>query len=170
MKDDINSLLSRFCLVIALRVLSLTQISCFSTSLGLSIENEYQDLSELSSFCQKIMISWGKYFTSFQKIVTTPNILTEVNSLANQLGEPERSHWFAIFTQGISSLDEFYIESRSVATSERFTKFGLTDCGILNLARDQYLVLTDDLKLALYLQKERIDTINFNNLRVSGWS
>lgn len=106
----------------------------------------------------------------FQKVITTPNILTEVNSLANQLGEPERSQCFAIFAQGISVvLDEFYIESRLMATSERFTKFGLTDCGILNLAREQYLVLTDDLKLAVYLQKEGIDTINFNNIRVYGW-
>jgi hypothetical protein len=106
----------------------------------------------------------------FQKVITTPNILTEVNSLANQLGEPERSQCFAIFAQGISVvLDEFYIESRVAATSEKFTKFGLTDCGILKLAREQYLVLTDDLKLAVYLQKEEIDTINFNNIRVYGW-
>lgn len=105
----------------------------------------------------------------FQKIVTTPNILTEVNSLANQLGEPERSECFAVFAQGISVLDEFYIESKAIAMSERFTKFGITDCGILNLAREQYLVLTDDLRLSVYLQTEGIDTVNFNNIRVYGW-
>lgn len=105
----------------------------------------------------------------FQKVVITPNILTEVNSLANQLGEPERSQCFSIIAQAISGLEEFYIESKVIATNERFTKFGLTDCSILNLARYQYLVLTDDLKLAVYLQKEGIDTINFNNIRVYGW-
>ncbi len=105
----------------------------------------------------------------FQKVVTTPNMLTEVNSLANQLGEPERSKCSAIFAQAISELEKFYIESKIVATNERFTKFELTDCGILNLARYQYLALTDDLKLAVYLQKEGIDTINFNNIRVYGW-
>jgi rRNA-processing protein FCF1 len=105
----------------------------------------------------------------FQKVVTTPNILTEVNSLANQLGEPERSQCFRIFAQGISRLEEYYTQSKAVATNEKFTKFGLTDCAILNLARDRYLVLTDDLKLAVYLQKEGIDTVNFNNIRVYGW-
>lgn len=104
-----------------------------------------------------------------QKIVTTPNILTEVNSLANQLGEPERSQCFTIFTDGISKLEESYMASKAIATNERFTKFGLTDCGILNLAKNQYLVLTDDLKLAVYLEREGIDTINFNNIRVYGW-
>ncbi|AFZ22340.1 PIN domain-containing protein [Allocoleopsis franciscana] len=106
----------------------------------------------------------------FSKIVTTPNILTEVNSLANQLGEPERSQCFSIFAQGVARLDETYIESRTSASMERFTKFGLTDCGIVNLARNQYLVLTDDLKLANYLQKSGVDTINFNHIRVYGWS
>jgi rRNA-processing protein FCF1 len=105
----------------------------------------------------------------FQKIVTTPNILTEVNSLTNQLGEPERSQCFYIFAQGITRLEEFYIDSKKAANMDKFTKFGLTDCGIINLCREQYLVLTDDLKLANYLQKEGIDTINFNNIRTYGW-
>ncbi len=105
----------------------------------------------------------------FQKIVTTPNILTEVNSLLNQLGEPERSQCLAIFAQGIARLDEFYLESINVANADNFAKFGLTDCGIVNLSRNQYLVLTDDLKLANYLQREGIDTINFNNIRTYGW-
>lgn len=104
-----------------------------------------------------------------QKIVTTPNILTEVNSLANQLGEPERSQCFTIFADSISKLEESYMASKTIATNERFTKFGLTDCGIFNLAKNRYLVLTDDLKLAVYLQKEAIDTINFNNIRAYGW-
>ncbi|MBW4491831.1 MAG: hypothetical protein KME26_01710 [Oscillatoria princeps RMCB-10] len=107
---------------------------------------------------------------AFDKIVTTPNILTEVNSLANQLGEPERSQCLAIFAKGGAKLDEFYIESKKAAGMENFSKFGLTDCGIVELARDRYLVLTDDLKLAGYLKKEKIDTVNFNNLRPLGWS
>lgn len=105
----------------------------------------------------------------FSEIITTPNILTEVNSLANQLGESERSQCFTIFAQEITVLTESYAESKVIATNQRFVKFGLTDCGIINLAKDRYLVLTDDLKLATYLLSEGIDTINFNNIRVYGW-
>lgn len=101
----------------------------------------------------------------FQKVVTTPNILTEVNSLANQLGEPERSQCLNTFTLLISQISEEYLESISVAKNEIFARFGLTDCGIMSLAKDKYLVLTDDLKLSLYLKAQGIDTINFNNLR-----
>lgn len=102
--------------------------------------------------------------------MTTPNILTEVNSLANQLGEPERSQCFLIFSEIIPTLDENYIESRTIATNEKFVRFGLTDCGILNLAIDKYLVLTDDFRLANYLQSVGIDAINFNNIRTWGWN
>ena len=105
----------------------------------------------------------------FQTVATTPNILTEVSSLANQLGEPERSQCFAFFAQGISTLEETYLESKGVVTDQQFTKFGSTDCGILSFAKDRYLVLTDDLRLAAYLKRQEIDTVNFNNLRVFGW-
>lgn len=105
----------------------------------------------------------------FSKIITTPNILTEVNSLANQLGEPERSQCLAIFAQTIVSLEEIHIESKVAARQTLFTKFGLTDCGIMELSRNRYLVLTDDLRLATTLQKSGIDTLNFNNLRVYDW-
>ncbi|KOP25713.1 hypothetical protein AMR41_13430 [Hapalosiphon sp. MRB220] len=105
----------------------------------------------------------------FSKIVTTPNILTEVNSLINQIGEPERSQCYSVFAQAMSKLDEFYIESINAVQLDNFTKYGLTDCGIVTLAKDKYLVLTDDFKLANYLQKIGIDTINFNNIRTFGW-
>jgi rRNA-processing protein FCF1 len=107
---------------------------------------------------------------SFSKIVTTPNILTEVSNLANQLGEPERSQCFQRLAQHIPIFEEQYIESTIAVTTDRFVQFGLTDCGIAEVARGQYLVLTDDLKLANYLQWKEIDTINFNNIRIFGWS
>ena len=104
--------------------------------------------------------------SKFKKVITTPNILTEVNSLANQLREPERSQCLNIFPVIISQISEEYLKSSVVADYELFSRFGLTDCGIMLLAsRNRYLVLTDDLKLHLYLKALGIDTINFNNLR-----
>jgi rRNA-processing protein FCF1 len=103
---------------------------------------------------------------NFQKVITMPNILTEVNSLANQLGEPERRECLIIFTELISQITEKYIDSKIVKQHTEFSRFGLTDCGIIILAKDKYLVLTEDLKLHLYLKAYGVDTINFNNLRL----
>lgn len=105
-------------------------------------------------------------FQTFQKVLTTPNILTEVSNLINQLGEPEKSQCFSIFARDIVQLDEIYTESHTIAATDKFTKFGLTDCGIAALAIGKYLVLTEDFKLANYLQTIGIDTVNFNNIRM----
>lgn len=70
----------------------------------------------------------------FSKIVVTPNILTEVNSLINQLSEPERSKSLEFMARAVTEWDEFYVESSIVTQAEKFTKFGLTDSAIISLA------------------------------------
>ena len=112
----------------------------------------------------------ARILNSFQAVVTTPNILTEVNSLANQLGEPERSECMRLFGQAISCFEEIHKSSQQLAQLPEFQKFGLTDCGILNLSQGSYLVLTDDFRLSETLRRQGIDTINFNNIRPLNWS
>jgi len=102
---------------------------------------------------------------SWRQVVTTPNILTEVNSLANQLGEPERSQCMELFAKTITQLEEQYQSSEKLSALPEFKKFGLTDCGILNLSQTPYLILTDDFRLSAYLQKQGVDAVNFTNLR-----
>jgi len=105
----------------------------------------------------------------FPKRVTTLNILTEVNSLSNQLGEPEHSNCFKLFAASLFLFDEKYVDSLIISQRSEFVRFGLTDCGILEVAQNQYLVLTDDLKLTVHLQSQGIDAVNFNNIRVLNW-
>ncbi len=76
----------------------------------------------------------------FQKIVTTPNVITELNSFINQLGDPERSECYIAVAQQLSKLDEFYLESKQIAQLEKFSTFGLTDIGIMQVAQRKYLV------------------------------
>ncbi|MEM6599222.1 MAG: hypothetical protein AAF635_13855, partial [Cyanobacteria bacterium P01_C01_bin.69] len=99
--------------------------------------------------------------------VTTPNILTEVNSFINQLGEPDRTSCYALFALELPSLQESYIPSQEIAVPEwYFPIFGLTDCGIAEVAkRSEYLVLTDDSKVADFLRAQQIDIVSFDDLR-----
>ncbi len=101
----------------------------------------------------------------FSHIITTPNILTEINSLINGVGEPERSKCVETLAKIINNLNENYLQSQEVVKNDKFIKFGLTDCGIMAIAQNKYLVLTDDFKLLNYLQSISIDVINFNHLR-----
>jgi hypothetical protein len=74
----------------------------------------------------------------FKKLITTPNILTEVANLSGQLGEPARIPYFQTFAEGIKLMEEEYIESREIAAQAEFVKMGLTDIGILTRSKDNY--------------------------------
>ena len=105
----------------------------------------------------------------FKRIVTTPNVLSEVSSFSGQLGEPLRSKYYLDFARGIATLDEHYVASAAAARRGEFSRLGLTDCAIVHLATDKYLVLTDDFRLAQFLEKAGVDVLNFNHLRFSSW-
>ncbi|HEX6623904.1 MAG TPA: PIN domain-containing protein [Pyrinomonadaceae bacterium] len=106
----------------------------------------------------------------FNKVVTTPNILTEVNSLSNKLPDDLKPTFYPVFAQRLAVLEEHYVESKTASSHEYFDRFGLTDSGIISLVQGNYLVLTDDFKLAGYLQKINVDVINFNHIRSINWN
>ncbi|MBE9103522.1 hypothetical protein IQ229_00715 [Nostoc cf. edaphicum LEGE 07299] len=168
MKDLIASLIRRYCqkgVLIDTNILLLFLVGSVN-------QERITKFNRTQQFIPEDYELLLEFIARFQKLVTTPNILTEVNSLANQLGEPERSQCFAIFAQFVNNvdlLDEYYVNSLDAVNTEKFVKFGLTDSGILTLSKGNYLVLTDDFKLANYLQSVEIDVINFNNIRVFNW-
>jgi hypothetical protein len=86
------------------------------------------------------------------------------------MSEVLHSAYFQKFAEHLTLLDEHYVESHKVTTHQHFTKFGLIDAGIFAVVKGKYLVLTDDFRLSQSLQKERIACINFNHIRILGWS
>jgi len=103
----------------------------------------------------------------FKQVVTTPSVLTEVSNLLGQLGEPIRFSVFQRFSLGIQRLQEDFTPSRELVQERCFPKFGLTDAGIVHSAKGKFLVLTDDFRLAGYLERQGIDVVNFNHLRMT---
>ncbi len=110
-----------------------------------------------------------RFLRPFDRIATTPHILTEVSNLSGQLGEPARSEYFKKFSSDITLLKEENVASRDVAQMQEFVKFGLTDTGIIHLTKGKYLVLTDDFRLSQYLQSAGVDVVNFNHIRTTYW-
>ena len=101
----------------------------------------------------------------FKRVVTTPNILTEVSNLSGQIGDPARTAYFREFAQGIETLEEHFVESKIASQMDLFPKLGLTDSAIFQCARGQFLVLTDDSTLYWVTERSGIDVINFTHLR-----
>ncbi len=131
------------------------RISRFNRTAAFTIE-DFELLSRLLAF--------------FSKVVTTPNILTEVNSLSNKFPDDLKPAFYPVFAKRLTVLDEQYIASNKVSSLHHFNRFGLTDSGIISLAVGSYLVLTDDFKLSGYLQGINVDVINFNHIRSVTWN
>ena len=108
-------------------------------------------------------------FRRFDRLVTTPHILTEVSNLSGRL--PQRLHRefrgaYALIVRGL--LEQFQ-PAQMVVSNNDFISFGLADTAIRTTASGKYLVLTDDMSLFGLLSKRGIDVINFNHLRTSMW-
>ncbi len=104
----------------------------------------------------------------FDKVITTPYILTEVSNLLGQLGGRARTECFEQFARSIPALDETHTGGATLARKPMFVKLGITDTSIIEIAAAPYLVLTDDFRLYNYLADRSIDVLNFNNLRTLG--
>lgn len=137
--------------------------------IGLWNPKQVGQFKRTASFCLEDFELLARLVQFFDQVITTPNILTEVNSLSNQLSEDFKSTYYSRFSEQIRLLNECYVPSLDVASMQTFARFGLTDSVIQQLTRDKYLVLTDDLKLSLHLQTNGIDALNFNHLRVLNW-
>ena len=111
----------------------------------------------------------SRFLDLFEKLVTTPNVMTEVSNHLRQLPEYLRSSFFNDFAARLPSFEEHYRSSAVLASSPVFSRFGLTDCAIVDLVKESHLVLTDDFPLAGYLQSQQIDVIKFNHIRTLGW-
>lgn len=137
---------------------------------GIYDPNRIQKFKRTMAFTVDEFDFLRRFFKFFEKLVTTPNILTEVSNLSGQLPDILKRDLFGQLARLIPSFQETYSSSSMVSSLTHFGRLGLTDSGIVDLAKDRYLVLTDDFRLAGHLQKEGIDVINFNYLRPRIWN
>lgn len=101
----------------------------------------------------------------FEHIVVTPCILAEASNLVRQSGS--RRELTKSVLNHFETVDEHHLPSVQVVQSPAFVPLGLTDAGIIELARDRWLVVTVDVELMLFLMAEGLDVLNFNHLRFS---
>jgi len=110
------------------------------------------------------------FMSLFRTFATTPNILTEVSNLLE--GDSyQYGPVLAIVPQllagfGFVELHEPSIPIMSKRNKE-FLKFGLSDVVSCSALEQNYLFLTDDLRLCYYLENNGLSARNFNHIRSS---
>lgn len=105
----------------------------------------------------------------FEQVVTTPSVLTEVSNFLGQLPNRPRREGLLVLRQLVQIFTEEYREATQICAHPHFVTFRLTDTGIIEVAADSYLVLTDDLPLYHFLANNEQSVLNFNHLREANW-
>jgi hypothetical protein len=99
----------------------------------------------------------------FRHLTTTPQLLTEVASLANSLHGRLKPFWHLHFKQEAASLFEMYTPSIELMNQSAFLEFGLADASVLVAATDS-LVLTEDFRLSGFLRTQNLPVLNFRDI------
>ncbi len=99
-------------------------------------------------------------------IIVTPNILTEICNLTDKINGESNYKFFQHLETFIKSQDEYIESSRETMAQNNkcFIKFGLSDASIYNLAKNNKLVITDDLGLYHFIISQGFLAINYNHL------
>jgi predicted nucleic acid-binding protein len=101
-----------------------------------------------------------------REVVTTPHILAEVSNLTDLSG-PEREVARRVLKTAINNLQEIFVPAVQVAEELTYPRLGLSDAGILSVARDhQCHVATDDFDLYHALTGAGLGCTYFTYLRV----
>lgn len=100
------------------------------------------------------------------RILVTPNTLTEASNLLAQHREPERSRLMDRIGRLIHTSEEIVIASAEASSHSQYRRLGLTDAALLEAATPDLPVLTVD--VALYraaTRRDREAAVNFNHHR-----
>jgi hypothetical protein len=101
---------------------------------------------------------------TFNRRITTPNILTEADNLLRQLPEVEHPNVAATLGVLVREAIEIYCISADIVSNVQFARIGLTDCVTISCSAD-VLVVTDDYRLSNMLSHLGRDSINIDYIR-----
>ena len=104
--------------------------------------------------------------SGFERVLVTPNTLTEASNLLGQHREPERSRLLATLRILIGESHEVVVASADAAGHPSFLRLGLTDAGLLGLVSQDTPLVTVDLDLYLAASKaDPASAINYRHLQ-----
>ncbi|GAA0878418.1 hypothetical protein GCM10009119_13860 [Algoriphagus jejuensis] len=102
---------------------------------------------------------------ALEKIVCTPNVLTEVDNLLNNFQKGHRRQYYDVIRELISRSSERFIESKRVIELSPFFELGLADTGVFEICKKCDFLVTGDSKLADYALAFGIKVVDLVKIR-----
>ena len=101
-----------------------------------------------------------------ERVLVTPNTLTETSNLLAQHRDPERSRFFDRLRFIIQESEEVVVTSTVASSNRAFQRLGLTDAALLEAVTAETPLITVDLDLYLAaLAKDPYAAVNFTHLQ-----
>lgn len=105
-----------------------------------------------------------------EKVVTTPNVLTEVDNLLNNFRKGHRWMYYQIIREIIGKSSEKFIETKTIIELNPFFELGLTDSGVLEICKECDFLITGDSRLSDYASAfgiKVVDLVKIRNVRLN---
>jgi len=98
-------------------------------------------------------------------VVVTPNALSEASNLLRHINEPAKTEIGVAFRKLIQTIREIYVSSVDASSRDEFLGIGLADTALLEVSKQDIMILSVDLNLCLAAQAAGYPAINFNHVR-----
>ena len=125
--------------------------------------SKHKRLAEYTAADYKLL---AQTISCVDRIIVTPNTLTETSNLLGYIAEPDRSYLYEVFRLLIGTAEEKYYASKQSSQRHEFPKLGLTDSALLEAVSDDNPLLTVDLDLYLAALANGGKAVNFNHMRL----
>ncbi len=99
------------------------------------------------------------------RILFTPNVLSETSNLIRYIEEPLRGEIASLFGAVVGRAEERFVESKIAVSRRECKRLGLTDAVLLEVADTGAVLLTVDVDLYLAALHAKLEAINYNHLR-----
>jgi predicted nucleic acid-binding protein len=124
-------------------------------------ENKIQNYTRNSLYTKEDYYFLLNIVVNYDRIITSPNILTEVDNILNRITGEDKYKYLIIVKNIYKQTIEKYIETEAVSKNWFFDTLGITDASILMMAKECELLISGDSSLCDYAKSLNIKTFDF---------
>ena len=124
-------------------------------------ENKIKDYARNSIYSKEDYYFLLNILSKYDRIITSPNILTEVDNILNRITGDDKYRYLAIVKDIYKQTIEKYLETERVSQNWFFDILGVTDSAIIIMAKECDLLVSGDSTLCDYAKSLDIKTFDF---------
>ncbi|MDR0564201.1 MAG: hypothetical protein LBG78_04610 [Azoarcus sp.] len=124
-------------------------------------ENRIEQYSRNSLYTKEAYYFLLNLLFKFDRIITSPNILTEVDNILNRVSGDDKHKYLELVKKIYKQTVEKYIKTVDVSQNYFFDTLGVTDSSILMMAQECDLLISGDSTLCGYAISLNINTFDF---------